>query len=586
MKLGEYELLAEIGRGGMGAVYRARAADGREVALKVLFQDDPEAAALFEREQRLLASLTLAEGFVPLLDSGREGEKRWVVMPLLRGGTLRDRLKRGPLEATEALALVRKLATALGRAHERGIVHRDMKPENVLLTEKGEPLVADLGLAKHYRRGVLGASESRSLSETGALIGTTGYMAPEQLEDPRNAGPASDVFALGVILHECLAGRRPFRGGVLEYVRALESPPERLPRGTPRWVEKTVARMLSREPGGRFADGHAVARALARPPRSGKTALAVALLLLLGAGSALFFKWEKPGPPPAPPRPAPRATPSPAPAPPPPAPPPLPGPRLAPGDAKLLLDRAGEEVQSGEFDQAIEDATRVLESEPELAEAWSLRAGARRMKRDYDGALADATRAIEIAPLTASVWAVRGTIRERTHDLAGADTDFSRALELDPRHAPTWADRAKVRLLMRNHSGGRADADKAIELDPSFALPWLIRGEARLGSGDFDGAVADATRAIERAPREMMPWRTRGIARIQLGENQAGIDDLTRALEIDPDDPPGLRFRGHGRAFMGDKAGARADFERYLALAQKSDEGAQEARDWLARNPR
>jgi serine/threonine protein kinase len=151
----------------MGVVYGGRSPDGRAVAVKVLLALDDAAIAAFDREARLLQTLTQADGFVPVLDAGDEGGRRWLVMPLLEGGTLRERLKRGPLPVGEAVALALRLASSLGRAHGRGIVHRDLKPENVLFTREGTPLVSDLGLAKHFRRDVLGARRSAAFSERG-----------------------------------------------------------------------------------------------------------------------------------------------------------------------------------------------------------------------------------------------------------------------------------------------------------------------------------------------------------------------------------------------------------------------------------
>ena len=136
VKVGAYELEAEIGRGGMGIVYRSRAPDGRPVAVKVLPPTDAEKRARFEREQRLLGSFTEEDGFVPLLDSGN-APAPYLVMPFVAGGTLRKLLEGGPLGIQETLELGVVLARSLGRAHERGIVHRDMKPENVLFTKVG-----------------------------------------------------------------------------------------------------------------------------------------------------------------------------------------------------------------------------------------------------------------------------------------------------------------------------------------------------------------------------------------------------------------------------------------------------------------
>ncbi|HZV02943.1 MAG TPA: serine/threonine-protein kinase, partial [Planctomycetota bacterium] len=204
---GKYEAVAELGRGGMGVVYRGRAIDsGANVAIKVVSSIDPMDLDRFERERRLLANFNAEDGFVPLLDAGVAGGRPYVVMPLLEGGTLSDRLRRGPLPVAEAVALVRRLARALRGAHERGIIHRDLKPSNVLFDRDGNAFVADLGLAKHFRRDVPGGGKSQSLTETGASTGTLGYMAPEQLGDAKTVSPRADVFALGAILHECLSG--------------------------------------------------------------------------------------------------------------------------------------------------------------------------------------------------------------------------------------------------------------------------------------------------------------------------------------------------------------------------------------------
>src|SRR5581483_3022091 len=207
-RVGSYELGEELGRGGSGIVFRGRAQDGRPVALKLIHARPTEQRlAAFEREKRLLWSFGESQGFVPILDEGQEPP--FLVMPLLEGGTLRDRLRQGALDVDEAVALVAKLAQALGRAHERGVVHRDMKPENVLFAADGSPLIADLGLAKHFRRDLAGATQSVSLS-AGGDIGTPGYMAPEQLDGAKDVGPPADVFALGVILYRALTGERPF----------------------------------------------------------------------------------------------------------------------------------------------------------------------------------------------------------------------------------------------------------------------------------------------------------------------------------------------------------------------------------------
>jgi serine/threonine-protein kinase len=291
-KVGPYEILGELGRGGMGSVLRARAPDGRIVAVKLLMRPDPQALARFERERRLLRLLGEAEGFVAMLDAGDTPHGPFYVMPLLSGGTLRKRLEDKPLPIDDVIALGIALATALGRAHEKGIIHRDLKPENVLFDAAGEdssaagagggrvapigsiagrPLIADLGIAKHFRRDVSGASQSIALTRGGEIAGSAGYMAPEQIES-MDVGPPADVFALGAILWECLAGVPAFVGDSFHAVMAkvasgqVSSVRDFRPE-TPRWLHAVIVHALRRDPAKRFRDGADLARALAEGER-------------------------------------------------------------------------------------------------------------------------------------------------------------------------------------------------------------------------------------------------------------------------------------------------------------------------------
>ncbi len=202
-ELGPYRVEELLGRGGMGAVYAAR--DGRlerEVAIKIVSGLDDLALRRFDREARLLASLS-HPNVVTVHDVGRVGDTPYLVLERLRGATLRARLAAGPLPANELAVLGAHIARGLAAAHARGIVHRDLKPENVFLCSDGTVKVLDFGIAKEMRAG-------HDVTEAGAIIGTLDYMSPEQLRaDELDA--RSDLFALGAILHEALSGHSTFR---------------------------------------------------------------------------------------------------------------------------------------------------------------------------------------------------------------------------------------------------------------------------------------------------------------------------------------------------------------------------------------
>jgi tRNA A-37 threonylcarbamoyl transferase component Bud32 len=325
VRVGEFEIVSEAGRGGRGVVLKARARDGSIVALKLLqgMNNDQQALARFDRERRLLSSLGKAEGFVPLLGSGEDRGNPYLVMPFLEGGTLRNRLDKEKFSQDEAVALVLRLAKAMGLAHERGIVHRDLKPENILFTGKrdsgenapnapimggrGTPLIADLGLGKHFKRSTAGASQTIMLSKEGQFRGTVGYMAPEQTKDAMSAGPPADVFALGAILLECLTGEPAFKGeSPVEVLGRLASGDysKRSSTADDRWLDAIIDKSLEPDPGDRYPDARAMAEALAkgpsgyvppsRAPRILGAIAAVGGVALLIAGVVRFWPTSSP----------------------------------------------------------------------------------------------------------------------------------------------------------------------------------------------------------------------------------------------------------------------------------------------------
>jgi len=252
-----YALDREVGRGGMATVYLAReAAGGRAVAVKAMHPELASALGVerFRREMEISGSLS-HPGIVPLLDSGSAGTLLFYVMPFVAGESLHERLERERrLPADDAVRIVREIADALGYAHSRGILHRDVKPENILLAEDpARALIADFGLAR-----AVGAADTTKLTKTGTVVGTIHYMSPEQVREDRSIDERSDVYGLGCVLYEMLTGAPPFVGRtvtdlVMKILRAPPAPVSSVNPAVPPAVEQVVARALAKAAADRFA---------------------------------------------------------------------------------------------------------------------------------------------------------------------------------------------------------------------------------------------------------------------------------------------------------------------------------------------
>src|ERR1700686_4614974 len=248
-RLGSYEVVTQIGAGGMGEVYRAHDTKlGRDVAIKVLpeaFAHDPERLARFQREAKMLAQLNHTN-IATIHGLEQSGGMSYLVMELVPGETLAERIKRdGPVPIEEALAIARQIAEALEAAHEKGIIHRDLKPPNVKLTPEGKVKVLDFGLAKAFAADSTSTdpSESPTLSMAattqGVILGTAAYMSPEQAEG-KAVDKRSDMWAFGCLLYELLTGKAAFQGeGVHDILAAVvraEPDWSLLPDATPQMV--------------------------------------------------------------------------------------------------------------------------------------------------------------------------------------------------------------------------------------------------------------------------------------------------------------------------------------------------------------
>lgn len=250
---GRYEIVRRLGAGGMGEVYLARDTQlDRMVALKTPRLDaaTDETLDRFMREARTAAKIH-HPNICSVFDVGQIDRIYYVTMAFIEGEELGDRIKKSRLSIEEAVALARKIAVAVGEAHSHGVIHRDLKPANVMIDHRGEPVVMDFGLAREVKQAA-----GDQLTRAGSILGSPAYMAPEQLQTKGKVGPGMDVYALGVILYEMLAGRRPFSGSFEELAGQVlfadPQPPRELRKEVPPALEQVVLKMLAKEPDERY----------------------------------------------------------------------------------------------------------------------------------------------------------------------------------------------------------------------------------------------------------------------------------------------------------------------------------------------
>jgi len=297
--ISHYKVIEKIGQGGMGTVYRAQDTNlSREVAIKVLpeqFTQDPQRLARFEREAKLLASLN-HPNIAAIHSFEHADDVHFLVLELVPGETLAERVAKGPLPVEEALEVCRQIAEGVEAAHEKGVIHRDLKPANVKVTPEGKVKILDFGLAKAFEGEVPVADISQSptlteeMTRAGVILGTAAYMSPEQAKG-KPVDKRADIFAFGCVLYELLTGKRAFEGETItETIAAvLKSEPdwEALPESTPWRIRDLLHRYVQKDPSDRLRDiGDAritIGEALKEPEASARVG---------PAGTAPAARWR------------------------------------------------------------------------------------------------------------------------------------------------------------------------------------------------------------------------------------------------------------------------------------------------------
>ncbi len=602
--IGPYRVLGLLGEGGMAQVYRARdEVLDRMVAVKVMRCDlrrPGVATKRFQREARVLAGISDPH-VVEVRDLGEFEGRPYLVMDLVEGDTLADLLREGPLALEEALPIVEKIARGVQAIHDAGVIHRDLKPGNVLIGSDGEPRILDLGLA----RRVDGAS---SVTASKAVVGTPRYLAPEQILGERGpVGPLVDVHALGAILYEAITGCTPFVAESLgelyaEILFSDPTPPSSVWPATPPEVERIVLRALQKDPALRHPSAAAFADDLRRlleeapapTPRARRRTAGLALAAGLGL-ALLAAVVTEPG-----------------------APPPdmdSSGDRLAAG--RLLVEdalRTSDPLDRRNLaTRAIPLLERALRDDPSsavrglLAAAWRAagdldrteavlreagtnglplarvlleQAVARLLwpnaptvasRRNVEGAERRAIESIRLlegdrsagAPDWLAVAYATNALARRDPEAVVAVVDDARSRPCDP-EAIAWLE---VLLALARPEGQDEAIARALALRPDGAPALVLCATRRMARGDPAGARADLDQAIRADPRLGAAYFVRGLLRDQGNDREGAIEDFSAAAGLCGDLAAPWFQSAVSRLAQGDSAGGLADLDRALVIA-------------------
>jgi serine/threonine protein kinase/Flp pilus assembly protein TadD len=584
--IGSYLLLEPLGKGAMGEVYKARQRRlKRLAALKLIHPEllaNEHLVLRFHREAEAAARLD-HPNIVRIYDAGEDAGTHFLAMEYVEGTDL-ARLVRdsGAFTVPQACECVRQAALGLQHAHEQGLVHRDIKPGNLMWAKvTGTIKVLDLGLARLDRRPTLDEG-ALTLTQRDSPLGTPAYLAPEQALNAHGADIRADIYSLGCTLYHLLAGRPPFVTRDLPQLVAMHmtaepEPLEKLRPELPAELSQVVRTMMAKKPPERIQTPADVAKALepwsatlkgmpaasagsssyseslpttvkpsatfalpSQPEKRKGRWLALALVLLAAVvGTMAWFlpSWldgllgKKPSDP---------------------------------------AKKAGElaEIAKIESKAKVENPPKPSPGQDHLA-----RGQAHLKKFELPQAIAEFTKAIDLDPMLALAYAYRGNAHTWNKDINKAIEDCDRALKLDPGNALAFAFRGEAFADQKEFDRAFRDLDKAIDLDPNLAVAYRNRAFAYWCKEDIDRALRDLNDALRIDPKYLIAIKDRALVYRFLGERDRAIRDLDEAIRLDPNQADAFAGRGFVYFDKGEVGQAAKDFGEALRLNPNLPEG-------------
>jgi tetratricopeptide (TPR) repeat protein len=603
-RLGPYRVLQVLGSGGMGVVFRAHDPHlDRPVALKALLPSyavSPSAHERFLREARAAARLT-HDHVVPIYHVGDDRGVPFLAMQLLEGESLEQRLRRRRvLPPAEVLRIGREAAEGLAAAHERGLVHRDIKPGNLWLeTRASEPAIEgrvkilDFGLAQ-------AAGAEPRLTMPGAVVGTPGFMAPEQASG-QDVDGRCDLFSLGCVLYLMAAGRPPFRGSdpISTFLAAATEdppPPAQVNPAVPAAVSDLIITLLAKSPGDRPASARAAVQMIrdienglteelaprrpaavrpapaARPRAAARTPVKRRWHIMAGGGAlllgaiatfAVFHQMRSKDEPgetrPRPPETAQdhREKPTPAVV------------RTDPKAAQAHFRQGVALARKREYERAALEFTKTLWLDPEHAWAYANRGWAYHLMGKDRQAVSDLSEAIRLDPAAAGMYLSRAQVYGAQRRYAEAIADCDEVIRLEPRRAAAWNWRGYCRYQEKDYGRALSDLEQALRLNPNFPGAYNHRGLVYLARGQAEAAIADFGEAIRASPNFAHAYLNRGRAYLKQGKLDPALADLDEVIRRHPRLAPAYYYRSRVYTRKGDKSRAKTD----LAAALRLDPG-------------